>query len=133
MINFAVILRMDFETDCREFGHDIVNGQDLFFFMSAVLISSFILLFLPSSSVSLSNLNHAVPMRKCSGEHSCMSSRFPIFYIHTEWYLLFSLNYNSENIVDVECYIYKILEDGPRQDLCPVPIGTNCQQDGEIL
>ena len=50
----------------------------LLFSVSAVLLSTFILLFLPSSSVSLSHFNLAVPMRKCS-ERSCrMSSPFSI-------------------------------------------------------
>ena len=47
-------------------------------FVSAVLLSTFILLFFPSSSVSLSNFYLAVPMRRCLGKHSCMSSPFPI-------------------------------------------------------
>ena len=47
-------------------------------FLSAVLLSTFILLLLPSSSVSLSNFYLAVPMRGCLGKHSCMSSPFPI-------------------------------------------------------
>ena len=47
-------------------------------FVSAVLLSTFILLFLPSSSVSLSNFYLAVPIRGCLGKHSCMSSPFPI-------------------------------------------------------
>ena len=47
-------------------------------FVSAVLLSTFILLVLPSSSVSLSNFYLAVPMRGCLGKHSCMSSPFPI-------------------------------------------------------
>ena len=55
----------------------------LLFFVSAVLLSTFILLFLNSSSVSLSYFNLAVPMHGCLGKHSCMSS--PIFYSHTEW------------------------------------------------
>ena len=46
--------------------------------VSAVLLSSFILLLLPSSSVSLSNFYLAVPMRRCLRKHSCMSSPFPI-------------------------------------------------------
>ena len=50
-------------------------------FVSAVLISIFILLFLPSSSVSLSNFYLAVPMRGCLGKHSCMSSPFGPFPI----------------------------------------------------
>ena len=47
-------------------------------FVSAVLLFTFILLFLPSSSVSLSNIYLAVTMRGCLGKHSCMSSPFPI-------------------------------------------------------
>ena len=47
-------------------------------FVSAVLLSTFILLFSPSSFVSLSNFYLAVPMRGCLGKHSCMSSPFPI-------------------------------------------------------
>ena len=47
-------------------------------FVSTVLLSTFILLFLPSSSVSLSNFYLAVPMRGCLGKDSCMSSPFPI-------------------------------------------------------
>ena len=50
----------------------------LFSFVSAILLSTFILLFLPSSSVSLSNFYLAVPMRGSLGKHSCMSSPFPI-------------------------------------------------------
>ena len=69
----------DLETDCREWRTwrlYKVTGQDLIFFVSAVLLSTFILLFLPYSSVSLSYLNLAVPMRKCLGKHSCMSPHF---------------------------------------------------------
>ena len=48
-------------------------------FVSAVLLSTFILLFLLSSSVSLSNLYLAVPMRGCLGKKTLvMSSPFPI-------------------------------------------------------
>ena len=47
-------------------------------FVSAVLLSTFILLFLLSSSVSLSNFYLAVPMCRCLGKHLCMSSPFPI-------------------------------------------------------
>ena len=46
-------------------------------FVPAVLLSTFILLFLLSSSVSLSNFYLAVPMRGWLGKHSCMSSPFP--------------------------------------------------------
>ena len=38
------------------------------------LLSTFVLLFLPSSSVSLTNFYPAVPMRGCLGKYSCMSS-----------------------------------------------------------
>ena len=48
------------------------------FFVPTVLLSTFIPLLVPSSPVSLSYFNLAVPMRKCSGEHSCMSSTFSI-------------------------------------------------------
>ena len=50
----------------------------LHFCVSAVLLSTIILLFLSSSSVSLSFFNLAVLMRKCLGKHSCMSSPFSI-------------------------------------------------------
>ena len=46
--------------------------------MPALLFSILTPLFLPSSSVSLSYFSLAVPMRKCLGKHSCMSSPFPI-------------------------------------------------------
>ena len=57
-------------------GHDWTRQSDWtgrLFFLSAVLLSTFILLFLLSNSVSLSYFNLAVPMRKCLGKHSCMS------------------------------------------------------------
>ena len=44
--------------------------------MPTVLLSTFILT--NSSSVSLSYFHLAVPMRKCWGEHSCISSLFSI-------------------------------------------------------
>ena len=50
------------------------------FFVSAVLLSTFILLFLLSSSVLLSYFYLAVPMLGCLGKHSWMSSPFPIAY-----------------------------------------------------
>ena len=62
-------------------GRDWTRQSDwtgLLFFVSAVLLSTFILLFLLSSSFSLSYFNLAVPMRKCLGKHSCMSSPFCI-------------------------------------------------------
>ena len=47
-------------------------------FVPALLLSILTLLFLPSSSVSLSYFVLAVPMRECLGKHSCMSSPCPI-------------------------------------------------------
>ena len=60
-------------------------GRDwtvLLFFVSAVLTSAIILLFLLSYSVSLSYFNLAAPMRKCLGKHSCMSSQFSILILN---------------------------------------------------
>ena len=48
------------------------------FFVAAVLLSTFIFLFLLSSSVTLSYFYLAVLTRGCLGKHSCMSSPFPI-------------------------------------------------------
>ena len=45
-------------------------------FVSAVLLSTFFSSYL--LPVSLSNFYLAVPMRRCLGKHSCMSSPFPI-------------------------------------------------------
>ena len=56
-------------------------------FEPALLLSIITPLCLPSSSVYVSCFILAVPMRECSGKHSCMSSS--ITYGHTEWYLLF--------------------------------------------
>ena len=62
-------------------GRDWTRQSDwtgLLFFVSAVLLFTIILLFLLPSAVSLSYFNLAVPMRKCLGKHSCMSSTFSI-------------------------------------------------------
>ena len=50
----------------------------LLLFVPAVLFSVLTPLFCVSSSVSLSYLIIAVPMRECLGKHSCMSFAFPI-------------------------------------------------------
>ena len=57
-----------------------MTGQDFFFFdfVSAVLFSAFVILLLPSSSVSLSYFNLVVPMCGCLGKRACMSSPFSI-------------------------------------------------------
>ena len=47
------------------------------FIISCPLLNIFTLLRL-SFSVSLSYVNHTIPMSKCSGEHMCMSSEFSI-------------------------------------------------------
>ena len=53
----------------------------LHFFMPALLLSMLTHLFL-FSSLSLSYFILAVPMRKCLGKHSCMSSSFPIVILN---------------------------------------------------
>ena len=50
---------------------------DFIFYVPALLLSMLTHLIL-SSSLSLSYFILAVPMRKCLGKHSCMSSSFPI-------------------------------------------------------
>ena len=65
-------------SDWRDWTRDKATGQDFFSFVFAVLLFIFILLYLPSSSISLSYFNLAVPMRKCVRKHSCMSSPFSI-------------------------------------------------------
>ena len=54
----------------------------LIFFVTAVLLSTHILLFLLSSAVSSSYFNLAVLMRKCLEKHSCMSSPFSIVILN---------------------------------------------------
>ena len=54
--------------------------------MPAELLSTSIVLFLPSFPVSLSYLTLTFPMRKCSGERTFVH-QFHIFYTYTEWNL----------------------------------------------
>ena len=54
------------------------QASGLLFFVSTLLLSIFTLFFLPSSSVSLSYFNLAVPMLKCSRAHMRMSTTFPV-------------------------------------------------------
>ena len=56
----------------------MIGRRDIFFFVPALLFSILTPLFLPPSSVSSSYFIFAVPMRKCLGKHSCMSSQFSI-------------------------------------------------------
>ena len=56
----------------------MIGRWDFFFFVPALLFSILMPLVLPPSSVSLSYFVLAVPMRKCLGKHSCVSSPFPI-------------------------------------------------------
>ena len=58
-------------------GSDRLLGL-LFPFMPALLLFIPTSLFLPSSYVTLSYFILALPMRECSGKHSCMSSSFPV-------------------------------------------------------
>ena len=60
------------------FGLGCDRPSGLLLFVPAVLFSILTPLFCPSSSVSLSYFILAVPIRKCLGKHSCMSSPFPI-------------------------------------------------------
>ena len=41
-----------------------------FIWMSSLILTNYVPHFLPSSSVSLSNIILAVPMRQCLGKHS---------------------------------------------------------------
>ena len=54
------------------------RSSGLLLFVPALLLSILTPLFLPSSSVSLSYFVLAVPIQKCLGKHSCMSSPCPI-------------------------------------------------------
>ena len=61
---------------CIELGCDRPSG--LLLFVPALLLSILTPLFCVSSTVSLSYFVLAVPMPKCLGKHSCMSSPCPI-------------------------------------------------------
>ena len=75
------------------FSYSYVTLSRIFFFLPAVLLSIFTLLCFPSSSVSVSYFNLNVPMRKCSREHSCMSSTFLIAILNSIC-VLFSLSWD---------------------------------------
>ena len=64
----------------------MIGRRDIFFFVPALLFSILTPLFAPPSSVSLSYFILAVPMRKCLGKHSCMSSPFPIAIMNGTFY-----------------------------------------------
>ena len=55
-----------------------VRPSGLLFFFDDHGTSSHFTFMLASSFLYLPHLNLTVPMRKCSGEHSCMSSTFNI-------------------------------------------------------
>ena len=59
----------------------------LLFFVPALLFSILTPLFLPPSSVYLSYFILAVPMHKCLGKHSCMSSPFSIAILNGTFFL----------------------------------------------
>ena len=64
--------------------------------MPSLLLSMLTHLFL--SSLSLSSLILAVPMRKCLGKHSCMSSSFPIVILNdTSFFPTVQLQVHNEN------------------------------------
>ena len=57
-----------------------------YFFVPALLFSILTPLFSPPSTVSSSYFILAVPMRKCLGKHSCMSSTFPIAILNCTFF-----------------------------------------------
>ena len=75
-VNLSSAGRLTVVSDGRKTLHGDWTG------LLSVLLSTFIPLFLLSSSVSLSYFNLAVPMRKCLGKHSCMSSPFSIVILN---------------------------------------------------
>ena len=66
------------------FGHD--RPSVLFSLVPALLLSILTPLFLQSSSVSLTYLILAVPLRVCLGKYSCTSSPFPIAILNGIFY-----------------------------------------------
>ena len=62
-------------------------GRRDFFFVPGLLLSILTPLFLPSSSVTLSYLILAVPMRECLGKHSFMSSPFPMALLNGTFFI----------------------------------------------
>ena len=58
----------------------------LLFSRPTLLLSILTLLFLPSSSVSLSYFILAVPISECFGKHSCMSSPFSITILNDTFF-----------------------------------------------
>ena len=70
----------------------------LLLFVPTVLFYILTPLFCVSSSVSLSYLVLAVPIRKCLGKHSCMSSSFPIVVLNdTSFFPTVQLQVHNEN------------------------------------
>ena len=59
-------------------------------------------LFLPSSSVSLSYFIVAVPMHKCLGKHSCMSSPFPIAILNDTFFFRSVKAMNNWKLSDIK-------------------------------
>ena len=77
-------------------GCDRLSG--LLSFVPAVLFSILTPLFLPSSSVSLSDFILAVPMCERLGKHSFMSSPFPIIAIRNGTSFFLSLVEEKLNV-----------------------------------
>ena len=84
--------------DCRA---DPQLGHRGFFSSPAVLLFIFTVFYVPPSSVSLPDFNLTVPLRKYSGEYSCMSSAFSVAILNeTSFFLSPGIDFG----LDVECY-----------------------------
>ena len=78
----------------------MIGRREFFIFVPALLLSVLPTLFLPTSSVSLSYFILVVPMRKCLGKHSYISSPFPIAILNsTCFFLTVQLQVHNENPV----------------------------------
>ena len=75
-----------------------LQALGLHFLVNVLLLSMLTHLFL-SSSLSLSYLILAVPMRKCLGKHSCMSSSFPTILNGTSFFRQCNYKCTKENSV----------------------------------
>ena len=79
------------------FYEDVIGRWD-FFYSWTLYFSILTPLFCVSSSVSLSYFVLAVPLRKCLGKHSCMSSSFPIVKLDdTSFFPTVQLQVHNEN------------------------------------
>ena len=72
-----------------------------YFFSCQLYFFHITLLFVLSSDVSLSYFTDAVYMRKCAGEHSCLTSLFPIAILNGTWFFRSS---GIDCVLVWECY-----------------------------